>query len=515
MASKRATNNSTIVNLEEQSSVLEEILSQGGVPVTKPPKGNSDKSKTISKKKSKKAEQTTLISTSPQTPGSSAIGQHSSRSDTPSSSGSANRRTLPSAALGSPPPEVLEVGQHGAAAANHSGSLGNELGNGAASSDGQASHAQGNAGWNGQAGVPMGAQQQQWFWQQPNNFPLHYGNFVPNYSLGGGYLVPDWDQEDPAPVGTIRQQTHEISEDEDDDLPAEQEAEAPAVETPPVGKTADLLNEQLGVVKDCDKVTPKVATVVAQLLDRYLLESTSSAEMEKLVKQFPRVDNVERMTVPRLDEEVFQVIDQKHRNSDQSLQAVQRALMASMSALSGVVDLGFRRETEDPELDELGKNILNSLQLQAFAHNALLSKRKELLKPELSPVYAKELSKGHSTSTEWLYGGDLVDATKKCEAAKKIGDKIIKRKNFPQNKGPQKRFKAPFPANFGTPYHQGAMPMLRAFNPYPVQQFRFQGPQNFQQTPAFQPTQFGGFQRRPRFPKSQGQRFGKRGGFKQ
>ena len=59
---------------------------------------------------------------------------------------------------------------------------------------------------------------------------------------------------------------------------------------------------------------------------------------------------------------------------------------------------------------------------------------------ELSPIYARELSKGHSASPDWLYGGDLVDATKKCEAAKKIGDKIIKCKPQDQGRLPQKKF---------------------------------------------------------------------------
>ena len=244
------------------------------------------------------------------------------------------------------------------------------------------------------------------------------------------------------------------------------------------------------------------------------------SDMDKLAKQYPRIENVEWLKVPRLDEEVFQVVDQRFRVADQGMQAIQRALMASMSALTRVVELGFQRGEEDPELDELGKSVLDSLQLQAHAHHALLSKRKELLKPELAPMYAKELSKGHSVSPDWLYGGELVDATKKCEAARKIGDKLVKRKGFPNgNKGPQKRFKAPFPATFGPSGGQNQMmPVLRAFNPYQVQQFRFPSPQFVQQFPrfpAYQPTQFGGFPRRAKNPRNQKPGFVKRGGYRQ
>ena len=134
------------------------------------------------------------------------------------------------------------------------------------------------------------------------------------------------------------------------------------------------------------------------------------------------------MKVPRLDEEVFQMVEMRHKISDQSFQSIQKAVLASMSALSGLMDLGFRRGAQDPELDELGKNLMDSLQLHAFMHNTLISKRKEQLKPELAPAYARELSKGKASTPDWLYGGDLVDATKKCEAAKRLGEKIVRKR---------------------------------------------------------------------------------------
>ena len=65
---------------------------------------------------------------------------------------------------------------------------------------------------------------------------------------------------------------------------------------------------------------------MAALLGRYLRDANSVAEMEKLAKAYLRVSNVEDMM--RLDEEVFQVIDQKFRNGDTSLQAVLGAMSA-------------------------------------------------------------------------------------------------------------------------------------------------------------------------------------------
>ena len=514
MASKRSTNNSTIVNLEEQTAVIDQVLEQVGVrrtPLSTEVSG--DRGKQISKKK-KKSGQTTLSSgdvtsnddVTKEAPGRAAVPKRS-------------QPTRPSAALGGPVNQDAQPGDQPSNAVHGDDVLSNGV-TGAGRKGNHAPSAQpGDAQSLSEDLAQYLAQQQQqsWMWQQ-QAFPMNYGNFVPNYPLGGGFLPTSWDQEDQAPVGMVRQGTHEISDDEEDEDPPSTEPAEPAGVQGAKGKTADLVKEQLGQVKDSDRVLDPVDPEVAKLLDRFLLESTTGGDMDKLAKQYPRVENVERMKVPRLDEEIFQVVDQKHKSADQSLQGVQRALMGSMAALSAVLELSLARGTEDPELDGLGRNILDSLQLQSFAHNALLTKRKELLKPELAPVYARELARGQSSSPDWLFGGDLVETTRKCDAAKKIGEKIGKRKGHNGPRMPQKRFRAPFPANFNQP--QQGTPVLRAFNPYQGQQFRFPAPQMFQpamQFQQFQPTQFGGFPRRGKNPRYQNQKqgFGKRGGYKQ
>ena len=151
-------------------------------------------------------------------------------------------------------------------------------------------------------------QQQNWMWQQMQGFPLPYGNFVPNMNFGGGFLSPDWGEEE-AQVGSIRQGTHEISDDEDDAAASGQDDQnvadgAPAnPDRPQDGEaadiplvqnlTADRVKRQLSAVKDADRVTKKVDPVVAKLLDHYLQEATAFSDMEKLTKQYPRVEKVD------------------------------------------------------------------------------------------------------------------------------------------------------------------------------------------------------------------------------
>ena len=223
-----------------------------------------------------------------------------------------------------------------------------------------------------------------------------------------------------------------MSKDEQDE-PMENQAQDQA-EIQGDGKTAGLLKEEMLVIKDANKVLLKIRPDLVHMLDCYLKEWVSRVEMDKIAKSYPHIENVEWMKVPRMGEELFHIVDMRVRTADQSLQVVQRVLMASMAALGAVFELGYRRGLADTELDELGQNVMDSLQLQAPAHNALLNKRKELLRPELSPLYVKEWSKGLTSSLNWLYGGYSEWAAKKCEVAKKNGDKIGQHKVVQQGK---------------------------------------------------------------------------------
>ena len=271
------------------------------------------------------------------------------------------------------------------------------------------------------------------------------------------------------------------------------------------GALADFLREQLAEVKECDKVTPKLSGGVARIVDKYLKDSLYTADMEKLAKKYPKVENVSNMHVPKLDTEVFSLLQQSYRNMDQSIQGIQKGVTASLAALSPVLEKVMLKSENDPELADLGINIADSLKLMSFTLNLLSGRRRELLKPCLAPAYVRILTKGHETTPEWLFGGDLLNTTKKCEAAKRISQKVLKGKEpmmQPRGRGnAQRRFRAPLQAQ-----QQGLRPQI------PQQQYqqgRFPNPQSYNQFYPYQPLEVGvpaGFPRqyRPRY-QNQGQ----------
>ena len=130
------------------------------------------------------------------------------------------------------------------------------------------------------------------------------------------------------------------------------------------------------------------------------------------------------MQAPRLEDEVYQVVDQKIRNADMAIEGIQKGVLGAMLAFTPLLHLTFTRAKQrvgkDKELDDLGCNILGGLLLLVHVHNALSSRRYELVKPQLAPTPANTMFKAGDPSALWLYGGNLEENTKQCYGARKI-----------------------------------------------------------------------------------------------
>ena len=536
-SSRRATNNSSVASLEDQSRVISQVLGQAGVPSTSSSESGGKKSKS-GKKKTPVPEKDVEAAGRRQpadpgsglAPGRDVTCQPGAGDAAAPDSGARSSRAQPT---------------HGAEAALPSNGHGNVLGNDQGQGDPPVlSNSNNNMAFLGMPAVAEASRealalQQQWLWQQMFQ---GFGNYVPNAAFGQAPEVfwgrEDAPQETESPLAELvrtaretreRQPDHVLSDDEDDEacvpevrlpvqIPNAVAMGAVVPEGPSTAQgTVELVKGHLSQVKECDKVSGKVTQDVADLLDGFLAEAVLISDMEKLAKKYPRVENVARMKLQRLDPELFGVMDQTPRTTDQTFQSIQRGVLACMSALTPVLELAFTRDRADAELCGLGANVVDGLQLLSYVNNALLTRRRELLKPHLDQTYAKSMTKAHNPDSDWLYGGDLVETTKQCEAAKKIAEKVLKRKQQQQQQrgrgGQNKRFRAPFG---GLPF-PAAVHMPRAFNGFQVPQFRApfqpQMMQGFQQYPTYIPQQqfSAGLHRRGRGGRFRQPGFQKRG----
>ena len=358
-------------------------------------------------------------------------------------------------------------------------------------------------------------QQQNWFWQQPQQFqPLpypqypQYGNFVPNFIFG---MVdpPAWveeEEEEPEAepavgAGVEHGPVHDISDDETDEV----QPSGPVLPVPEQdgGITAGLIDNQLtfSEVKEADKQSAPVQDRVANLLEKYLKDAHSVMEMDRLAKAHPRVANVEAMKVPRLDEEVYQEVDQKSRATDMTFQSIQKGVLGAMSAFAPVLDLVFLRKQKDKEscmvFNSWGRFIARCP--VGGARTLRLSYLRCM--PGRYVNTLKEKMSGYTVVT-WRKPLSSVKWPKRLE--------VMRRNQFPGNHQFRQTFQQ----------FQDQPMMMRAYNPFQLQQVRFPSPQNVGYQQSYQQgypqpqMAFGGYPRQ-RFNRNQGkQGFAKRGAHK-
>ena len=312
-----------------------------------------------------------------------------------------------------------------------------------------------------------------------------------------------------------RQGDHEMSDDEDEGplmMPAPQKRVEASLDFSGLkeGKLAQLLQSRHQKVKEDEKLTPPINETLAAIVNAFFEETKVAGELEKLTKEYPQVKNMDKQLVPKLDAELFTAIDPQVRAVDVALQGIQKGVVAAVSAMAPIGSLMLERGNTDKELDELSGNMLDAMHILALTSKGLEHRRRETLKPNMQQTYAKALGKAHEGDPQWLYGGNLSEATRKCEVAKKLADKIVKRKTPQQSQGHQhnkqnpqggnqnKRFKQPNKQNwqnfqqaqsgqkaFG--YQHFQMPQVQMQTPYTYgyqnqqyQQYKGKGPRQQQ-----------------------------------
>ena len=289
--------------------------------------------------------------------------------------------------------------------------------------------------------------------QMAQPFPAFYQPPMGQYAgYGAPMMYPtgeeEWEVESQASAALgAERQVHDIADDEEEteaqatpkEGKVEEEEELDFSEFPE-GKLQGILKDSHNKVGEVDRMGPPIHKSLAKVLNELADENKVGIELEKLVKTYPKVKNLEKITVPKLETELFVAMDQTARNGDVALQNVQKAMVASISAMAPLLSVMLQRRSTDDELEKYSDNIVDAVKMLTLANKTLSVKRRESLRPYMQATYAKSLGKGKETSPEWLFGGNLSEATRQCEMAKKIAEKVFKRKQQAQgNQNQQQR----------------------------------------------------------------------------
>ena len=235
----------------------------------------------------------------------------------------------------------------------------------------------------------------------------------------------------PAKKRRIEEQDNNLSEAESDISGShkltdnDQHGEAP---NPNTSVAEDnLLNE---IAQDFAEVTPvgddvcqKLADIINQRWASKLDEQKLKSKMEK----YSRPKNCEKLTVPRVNEEIWNTLNHATRGTDLKLVNFQKTLVKVGVALAKSTDtllaMRAKQTTSEAELkQQLGDLVTyntDALALLGHTHVELLTRRRELIKPNLNKVYYP-LCSPQTPITEELFGNDLQGRLASIKASNKI-----------------------------------------------------------------------------------------------
>ena len=202
------------------------------------------------------------------------------------------------------------------------------------------------------------------------------------------------------------------------------------------------------------KTSPAIEGKIATLVDNMLTGGLSTDTVKESADKYSPPENVSRLNVTSVNEEVWDLLPRRSRTVDLAFQRLQEFLLPGLSALctlSGKL-VSSIQSGDTPNTRETLTVIMDSIALLCNTHHKLNMKRRELIKPELNPPYT-QLCEEEIKTTSKLFGDDLSIHLKDMAELKKAGIQMQKPSSTSTSsqgyKAPKQRFNRP---HFAKPY---------------------------------------------------------------
>ena len=168
--------------------------------------------------------------------------------------------------------------------------------------------------------------------------------------------------------------------------------------------------------------SPAITEKVASLIDNMASGGLSPETVKERIDKYPPPENCKFLCTTTINEEVWELLARRSRTVDFAFQKIQELLVQGLSSLSILGDhLVKDLQTGKPtNVCQVLDQVMKSIALVANANYKLNMKRRELIKPDLSPPYTRLCKEDIKPSTK-LFGDELSKHLKDMTEAKKVG----------------------------------------------------------------------------------------------
>ena len=190
-----------------------------------------------------------------------------------------------------------------------------------------------------------------------------------------------------------------------------------------------LLNEIAQDFESDEQTDPKVAQKLADIVNKRWGSKLEEAKLKEKLAKYNRPDNCEKLTVPKVNPEIWNKLKHVTRSADLRLANMQKVLVKVGSAVAKSTDtlLAIRADPEKTSAsaltEKLGKLVTynaDALALLGHVNIELSYRRRDAIKPNLNNEYSS-LCGSQVPITGLLFGDELQSQLNNIKASNKIG----------------------------------------------------------------------------------------------
>ena len=195
---------------------------------------------------------------------------------------------------------------------------------------------------------------------------------------------------------------------------------------------------------------PAIVPQLAEIFMKLLSSRMTAERLRMKMEENPHPQNVPLLKPPRVNDTIWNSLDQTARENDMRQKKVQMKLTCGMSALANMTEtvLKHKKASTIPDFTALLEKAMTAFALLASANHELSLRRREVMRFDLNPRFARLCFASTPVTTD-LFGDEVPKLLEDIQRGHKLERNISRRggrggyqgKNFNRNKNQNQNYK--------------------------------------------------------------------------
>ncbi|XP_065069964.1 uncharacterized protein LOC135694977 [Rhopilema esculentum] len=183
---------------------------------------------------------------------------------------------------------------------------------------------------------------------------------------------------------------------------------APASSTKPKDTSGDILQEINEEVYGEECLAASVSNQLAGIVNKRWQTKMPSEKLKSLLAKYNRPENCEKLTVPRVNAQIWNNLAKQHKMADVRMSHVQESMVKACIAVVRSLDHLIAAQNDSGKVEHrfLVEQLIEATALLGYSNYEMSLIRRHKLKPAIKKEYA-DLCSSSAPVTSLLFGDDL------------------------------------------------------------------------------------------------------------